>query len=125
MGTGRGQACGRAPGRADPEGELRHAHTHSRATKRIHCECPSFTRHSLTRWTNSTIYRRTKTAVNFAKSILRCRLQQEFTTPSCGRIGVCMRVFHARKISIECSSIVAWVPSEFVTATGKFGWHPG
>ncbi|XP_078668802.1 uncharacterized protein LOC144910065 isoform X2 [Branchiostoma floridae x Branchiostoma belcheri] len=88
-------------------------------------ECPSFTRHSLTRWTNSTIYRRTKTAVNFAKSILRCRLQQEFTTPSCGRIGVCMRVFHARKISIECSSIVAWVPSESVTATGKFGWHPG
>ncbi|KAI8491891.1 hypothetical protein Bbelb_302640 [Branchiostoma belcheri] len=50
-------------------------------------ECPSFTRHSLTRWTNSIVYRRTKTAVNFAKSILRCRLQQEFTKPSCGRIG--------------------------------------
>ncbi|KAI8490078.1 hypothetical protein Bbelb_321480 [Branchiostoma belcheri] len=47
-------------------------------------ECPSFTRHSLTRQ-----YRleKDKTAVNFAKSILRCRLQQEFTTPSCGRIG--------------------------------------
>ncbi|KAI8516318.1 hypothetical protein Bbelb_048990 [Branchiostoma belcheri] len=49
--------------------------------------CPSFTRHSLTRWTNSTVYRRAKPAVNFAKSILRCRLQQEFTKPSCGRIG--------------------------------------